>query len=105
MAGARKSERKVNPLGQPGYRNGYGKPRRFTMSLEKWLGEYEQWKSTAIEERDWAYLWADGIYVKAGLGKEKATLLVVIGYSATVANGFWHWSQGIARASNPGLKF
>jgi len=66
MAGARKSERKVNPLGQPGYRNGYGKPRRFTMSLGKWLGEYEQWKSTAIEERDWAYLWADGIYVKAG---------------------------------------
>ena len=46
---------------------------------EKWLGEYEQWKSTAIEEKDWAYLWADGIYVKAGLGKEKAALWVVIG--------------------------
>ena len=46
---------------------------------EKWRGEYEQWKSTAIEEKDWAYLWADGIYVKAGLGKEKAALLVVIG--------------------------
>lgn len=149
--GREKSERKVKPLEQPGYRNGYGKPRRFTMSLgtvqiqrprvrdlgerfkskvlpmfkrqtqqvrdlipelylhglasgdfelalrhllgegaplsasslhrlkEKWQGEYEQWKSTAIEERDWAYLWADGIYVKAGLGKEKAALLVVIG--------------------------
>src|SRR5882762_4981329 len=46
---------------------------------EKWQGEYEQWKSTTIEEKDWAYLWADGIYVKAGLGKEKAALLVVIG--------------------------
>jgi putative transposase len=46
---------------------------------EKWQGEYEQWKSTAIEEQDWAYLWADGIYVKAGIGKEKAALLVVIG--------------------------
>jgi putative transposase len=149
--GREKSERKVNPMEQPGYRNGYGKPRRFTMSLgtgqlqrprvrdlgerftskvlpmfkrqskqvrelipelylhglasgdfelalrhllgdgaplsasslqrlkEKWRGEYEQWKSTAIEEKDWAYLWADGIYVKAGLGKEKAALLVVIG--------------------------
>ena len=149
--GREKSERKSNPLEQPGYRNGYGKARRFTMSLgtvqiqrprvrdlgerftskvlpmfkrqskqvrelipelylhglasgdfelalrhllgegaplsasslqrlkEKWRGEYEQWKSTAIEEKDWAYLWADGIYVKAGLGKEKAALLVVIG--------------------------
>jgi transposase-like protein len=46
---------------------------------EKWQGEYEQWKSAPIEEKDWAYLWADGIYVKAGLGKEKAALLVVIG--------------------------
>ena len=46
---------------------------------EKWQGEYEQWKSTSIEEKDWAYFWADGIYVKAGIGKEKAALLVVIG--------------------------
>ena len=46
---------------------------------EKWQGEYEQWKGTTIEEKDWAYLWADGIYVKAGIGKEKAALLVVIG--------------------------
>ena len=149
--GREKSERKVNRQEQPGYRNGYGKTRRFTMSLgtieirrprgrdlderfvskvlpmfkrqtsqvrdlipelylhglasgdfelalrhllgkgaplspsslqrlkEKWQGEYAQWKSTPIEEQDWAYLWADGIYVKAGLGKEKTALLVVIG--------------------------
>ncbi len=149
--GREKSERKLNPLEQPGYRNGYGKTRRFTMNLgtmeirrprvknpgerfaskvlpmfkrqthevrdlipelylhglasgdfelalrgllgegaplsasslqrlkEKWQGEYEQWKSTPIKETDWAYLWADGIYVKAGLGKDKAALLVVIG--------------------------
>ena len=149
--GREKSERKVIPLEQSGYRNGYGKTRRFTMSLgtvqirrprvrnlderfvskvvpmfkrqteavralipelylhglasgdfelalrellgegaplsasslqrlkEKWQGEYEQWKSVAIEEKEWAYLWADGIYVKAGIGKEKAALLVVIG--------------------------
>jgi transposase-like protein len=138
--GREKSERKVNPLEQPGYRNGYGKPRRFTMSLgtmeicrprvrdlgerfiskilplfkrqsqevrglipelylhglasgdfelalrellgegaplsasslqrlkEKWQGEYERWKSATVEEKEWAYFWADGIYVKAGIG-------------------------------------
>lgn len=149
--GRHNSERKINPSEQLGYRNGYGKTRRFTMSMgtieirrprvrnlderfvskilplfkrqseevrqlipelylhglasgdfelalrgllgegaplsasslqrlkEKWEGEYEQWKSTLIEEKDWAYFWADGIYIKAGLGKEKAALLVVIG--------------------------
>jgi putative transposase len=46
---------------------------------EKWEAEYEQWRGEPIEEKDWAYLWADGIYVKAGIGKEKAALLVVIG--------------------------
>ena len=149
--GRAKGERKSNRSEQPGYRNGYGKSRRFTMSLgtieirrprvrnlderfeskilplfkrqskevrglipelylhglasgdfelalrellgegaplsasslqrlkEKWQVEYEQWKSMPIEEKQWAYFWADGIYVKAGIGKEKAALLVVIG--------------------------
>lgn len=149
--GREKSERKVKADEQPGYRNGYGRPRRLTMSLgtleiqrprvrdlserfksrvlpmfkrqtrevrelmpelylhglasgdfelalrhllgegaplspssiqrlkEKWQGEYGQWASLPIEQTRWAYLWADGIYVKAGLGKEKAALLVVIG--------------------------
>jgi len=146
-----KSERKGSVVEQPGYRNGYGRPRRFTLSMgtvevrrprvrnveerfvsrvlplfkrqsrevrellpelylhglasgdfelalrgllgqgaplsassvgrlkEKWQGEYEQWKGEPIEEEELSYLWADGIYVKAGIGKEKAALLVVIG--------------------------
>ena len=149
--GREKSQRKGNPREQRGYRNGYGKRKRFTLSLgtievrrprvrdlderlvskvlplfkrqtkevrnlipelylhglasgdfemalrgllgegaplsatslqrlkEKWQGEYERWKSEPIREREWAYLWADGIYVKAGIGKEKAALLVVMG--------------------------
>jgi len=149
--GREKSQRKMNPLEEPGYRNGHGRARRFTLSVgtveirrprvrnleerfvsrvlplfkrqtrqvrdlipelylhglasgdfelalrgllgegaplsasslqrlkEKWEVEYEQWKSEPIEEKEWAYLWADGIYVKAGVGKEKAALLVVIG--------------------------
>ncbi len=149
--GREKSQRKANPLEERGYRNGYGKARRFTLSLgtvevrrprvrnleerfssrvlplfkrqtkqvrdlipelylhglasgdfelalrgllgegaplsssslqrlkEKWEAEYEQWKSEPVEEGELSYLWADGIYVKAGIGKEKAALLVVIG--------------------------
>ncbi|MDR4485555.1 MAG: IS256 family transposase [Nitrospirales bacterium] len=149
--GRAKSARKAAADEQPGYHNGYGRPRRVTLSLgtievrrprirnleerfvsqvlslfrrqsrevrellpelylhglasgdfelalrgllgagaplsasslqrlkEKWAMEYEQWQATPIVESQLAYLWADGIYVKAGLGKEKTALLVVIG--------------------------
>lgn len=45
----------------------------------KWEEEYEAWRSRDLRDRELVYLWADGIYVKAGLEKEKAALLVVIG--------------------------
>jgi len=45
---------------------------------EHWLEEFEAWKQEPIEE-EIVYLWADGIYVKAGLEKDKAAVLVVIG--------------------------
>jgi transposase-like protein len=45
---------------------------------EKWEAEYERWRTTPIEE-EMAYLWADGIYVRAAVGKEKAALLTVLG--------------------------
>ena len=151
LLGRARYQRKGDPKEEQGYRNGYGKPRRFTLSLgtvevrrprvrnleerfrskvlplfkrqtrevrdllpelylhglstgdfelalrgllgegaplsatslsrlkEKWEAEYEQWKRAPIEEAELAYAWADGIYVKAGIGREKAALLVVIG--------------------------
>jgi putative transposase len=165
----KKSERKGNRSEQSGYRNGYGKPRRFTLSAgtveiqrprvrdlgerfiskvlpmfkrhsrlvrdlipelylhglasgdfelalrgllgegaplsatslqrlkEKWQNEYEQWKSTPIEEKDWAYLWVDGIYVKAGIGKEKAALLVMIGVRKDGSKGYLALESGLSR--------
>ena len=45
---------------------------------EKWQEEWAVWQSRPLEELEVVYLWADGIYVKAGLEKEKAVLLVVL---------------------------
>jgi len=45
---------------------------------EKWQGEWEAWQSRPLEDLEVVYLWADGLYVKAGLEKEKAVLLVVL---------------------------
>ena len=45
----------------------------------KWEQEFETWQERPLDDRELVYAWADGIYVKAGLEKDKAALLVVIG--------------------------
>ena len=49
-----------------------------------WQAEYETWKQRSLADLNVVYLWVDGIYVKAGLEKDKAALLVVI---AALADG------------------
>jgi transposase-like protein len=46
---------------------------------EEWEESYRAWNQRPLKDREVVYLWADGIYVKAGLEKDKAALLVVIG--------------------------
>jgi transposase-like protein len=46
---------------------------------EKWQAEWRLWRRRSLEGLQVVYLWVDGVYVKAGLEKEKAALLVVIG--------------------------
>jgi putative transposase len=43
-----------------------------------WQAEYEAWKRRPLAELEVVYLWVDGIYVKAGLEKDKAAVLVAI---------------------------
>jgi len=45
----------------------------------KWQLEYEEWKRQDLSSLEVVYQWADGIYVKAGLERDKAALLVIIG--------------------------
>ena len=45
----------------------------------KWEAQFAVWQQRRLDDRELVYAWADGIYVKAGLEKDKAALLVVIG--------------------------
>jgi len=45
---------------------------------EKWAEEYEAWQKQPLASH-YAYIWADGIYIKVGRNKEKLALLVVMG--------------------------
>jgi putative transposase len=151
LLGRRKSARREGVDPTPGYRNGYGKPRRLTLTSgtitvrrprvrdlherfvsrvlplfkrqtkevgellpqlylhglalgdfelalrgllgegaplspasllrlkTQWQIEYETWKQRRLDDLEVVYLWADGLYVKAGLEDTKAALLVMIG--------------------------
>ena len=45
---------------------------------EKWQAEYDVWKTRDLSDLEVVYLWVDGVYVKAGLEKEKACILVAL---------------------------
>ena len=43
-----------------------------------WQLEREEWKKQDLSELEVVYMWADGLYVKAGIENHKAALLVII---------------------------
>lgn len=46
---------------------------------EKWHEEFSEWSSRPLGNLEVVYVWVDGVYVKAGLEKSKAAVLVVLG--------------------------
>jgi transposase-like protein len=45
----------------------------------EWQQQYDAWRQRDLAPLELVYLWADGLYVKAGLEDTKAALLVLIG--------------------------
>jgi transposase-like protein len=43
-----------------------------------WQAEYDEWTTRSLADLEPVYLWVDGVYVKAGLEKDKAAMLVVL---------------------------
>ena len=61
---------------------------------EKWQAEVEEWRQRSLAGLEVVYMWVDGVYVKAGLEKDKSALLVAIG---GLSNG-----QKVVLAVEPG---
>ena len=45
---------------------------------DKRNAELAEWHATSLDDLEMVYMWVDGVYVKAGLEKEKAAILVVM---------------------------
>jgi len=54
-------------------------PNAIVRLKERWQQEYEAWRRRPLWEHRYAYVWADGVYLGAGLEKEKTALLCVVG--------------------------
>ncbi len=46
---------------------------------ESWSEEYEAWRNRSLREHKYPYIWADGVYLAAGVEKEKTAILCVLG--------------------------
>jgi transposase-like protein len=46
---------------------------------ESWQAEWQEWKRRPLNGMEVLFMWVDGVYIKAGLDKQKAALLVVVG--------------------------
>lgn len=46
---------------------------------QRFKGQYEAFDRQDLSDRTFVYIWGDGLYLKAGIGTEKACLLVLIG--------------------------
>ena len=50
---------------------------------KKFKDEYEKWEKRDLSKLRIVYIWADGIYLKAGIADQKRCLLVIIGVDIT----------------------
>lgn len=54
-------------------------PQAIVRLKASWAGEYQTWRQRSLNDHTYVYIWADGVYLGAGLEAEKSALLCVLG--------------------------
>jgi len=50
--------------------------------LKSWQEEYEAWRRRSLRDKDYVYLWADGVHFRVRLEEDRVACLVIIGVLA-----------------------
>jgi transposase-like protein len=66
--------------------------------------DYENWRQRDLSRLKIAYIWADGVYLQAGIGEEKASLLVIIGVDMTGQKHFLALREGYRESKESWLE-
>jgi transposase-like protein len=53
-----------------------------TRLLEGWQAEYHEWSKRSLKDRDYVYLWVDGVHFNIRLEEDRQCILVVMGATA-----------------------
>ena len=70
---------------------------------QQFKGEYEDWTKSSLSGQAICYVWVDGLYLKAGIGTERACLLVVIGADSTGKKHLLGLSEGFRESKESWL--
>ena len=54
-------------------------PNAIVRLKERWGQEYEAWRKRPLWDHQYPYVWGDGVYLNAGIEKDKTALLCVVG--------------------------
>ncbi len=54
-------------------------PNAIVRLKQSWESDYRAWRGRMLNEHRYAYIWADGVYLGAGVDREKTALLCVVG--------------------------
>ena len=54
-------------------------PNAIVRLKQSWESDYRAWCGRMLNEHRYAYIWADGVYLGAGVDREKTALLCVVG--------------------------
>ena len=71
---------------------------------QKFRAEYEEWRHTKLIDQPFIYIWADGIYVRAGVGTENACVLVVVGVAMDGTKHFLALEEGYRESKESWLE-
>lgn len=79
-------------------------PATITRLKEVWKKEYDEWAHRRLDDKEYVYVWADGVYCNARLDDQKLCLLVIIGVTVDGKKELVAVHQGVRESEESWLE-
>lgn len=79
-------------------------PATITRLKEVWQKEYSEWAHRRLDDKEYVYVWADGVYCNARLDDQKLCLLVIIGVTVDGKKELVAVHQGVRESEESWLE-
>jgi putative transposase len=73
-------------------------PAAITRLTATWRSEYDRWRQQSLADRDFIYVWVDGVHFNIRLEEDRLAALVVVGVRPDGTKERSPLRTGIARA-------